>query len=78
MWSLSINVLSTSTRKTVEFEVIVSENSCEAAGADRLDDDNTITIRGHGAISASFDLVDFVPQADCRLGEVIVLMVEDA
>src|SRR5215472_11463447 len=78
MWSLSTNVLSTSTRKTVESEVIVKKNSGGAACADRLDNDNTITIRGHGTISASLNLVDFVPQADRRFGAVIVLVVEDA
>src|SRR5215469_18373743 len=54
------------------------KNSGGAVCAERLDNDNTITIRGHGAISASLDLVDFVPQADRRFGGVIVLMVEDA
>src|SRR5215472_10547519 len=54
------------------------KNSGGAACADRLDNDNTITIRGHGAISVSLDLMDFVPQADCRFGAVIVLVVEDA
>jgi hypothetical protein len=41
-----------------------------------LKNDTTMTIRDDGAIS--LDLVNFVPQADGRLGGIVVLVVQDA